>query len=1499
MDSFQKNFILRQNFRWNLRLPLFVGLGFTLATLFLYQGLNQQETKQAQRKVSLEVENIKTEIQDGLQERMMVITQQGRRWETSVLPRLPEWAMDAQQSLQNRPGYEATAWIDAKVLQTPQTGATESVRWVVSRPGSSISVATFHHPVVENSLREAAKTKQSVISPAFILPQQKVVFVMSSPLRTEQGIEGFIVGLFDSQTFLSNRLKSNLEHGYAIRISQQGYPLFQHRNVNDLREKTWQQETSLVLPSVTWQIQTIPSQKWLKQEHSVFPEVVLGSGLSLALFLSLTLYFSLRSQQKARQLAIVNQELKKEIDDRQITEARLQHREEQLMMALEAAQMGTWDWNLLTQEIHYSEQLGPLYGLGVGESHPTYEDFLAAIHPDDRLRVDRQIQEDLKTSHDFHLEFRILWGDRSEHWLSSQGQVLRNSQGKPQRVVGVTMDITQRKQIETEIQESAEKYRLLFCSELDAISLMDGETGDFLEVNRAFLNLYGYSEAEIKHLTFQDILRPEESCPISLKNSQEGSSLNPPQIQLQIHQKKDGTYFPVEICLGRFQWTNRSVTCAVVRDVTLRVAVETQLQQTASRLAALIENLQIGVLLEDAKGQILVANQEFCNLFGIERLPQELVGLNCREVAQVCQVLFANPPGFLAGLEERLKFQEIVVSEELYLADGRVLERDYIPLFVDKNYQGHLWKYRDITTRKRTEQALQTSESSLRSFYNSSSMMMGIVELLPDDILHISDNEATAKMFGRSLEDMKDCRASELGVPPALLQLWLSHYRQCQRLQTPLSFEYQHPMSHGDRTFSVTVAPLSFHGDHPPRFSYIVEDVTERKQVEKDVRYRLDIEKIALQISTQFIDLKLEEMDAGVHQALQILGEFIQADRGYVFQFQDPGKWLEQTHSWTSPKISVSQRQFQPSSPTEMSWQMAHYESLQPLIVQRVEQLPVTASLDQQSWEAQGVKSLIGIPLVSQGKLVGFTGFESLLSHRDWGENEQQLLSLAGVVFVNLLARKRTEEALRESRHFVQRITDANPNILYLYNLEHSDFAHSYVNQEVAKILGYSPQEWQELTHQHFESLIHPDDLPLLQQRLEKLGQIPEGEIVETEYRIRHKNGQWRWLHSRDTVFSRLADGKPQQILGTAQDITERQNTQHLLQEANHNLRRWVEELEMRSREITLLSEMSDVFQACLTVEEAYNAIATLIQPLFPDMSGGVYMISPSRTLVEAVATWGDDFCSQKLFTPTDCWALRRGKFHYVADWSTGLRCQHSHDPARILNQGQELLQTGSSLCVPMMAQGEALGLLFLHAADPSALHEARQNLAVTVAEHIALALANLTLRDTLRRQSIRDPLTGLFNRRYLEESLTREIHRAERKQQSLGVMMLDVDHFKRFNDTFGHEAGDTVLRELGVFLQKFVRESDIACRYGGEELTLILPEASEEATLQRAEQIREGVKHLNLEHRRQSLGNISISFGVACFPQHGLTGEALIQAADRALYQAKMQGRDRVVLAH
>jgi diguanylate cyclase (GGDEF)-like protein len=197
-----------------------------------------------------------------------------------------------------------------------------------------------------------------------------------------------------------------------------------------------------------------------------------------------------------------------------------------------------------------------------------------------------------------------------------------------------------------------------------------------------------------------------------------------------------------------------------------------------------------------------------------------------------------------------------------------------------------------------------------------------------------------------------------------------------------------------------------------------------------------------------------------------------------------------------------------------------------------------------------------------------------------------------------------------------------------------------------------------------------------------------------------------------------------------------------------------------------------------------------------------------------------------------------------------------------------------------------------------AALSEAKRQLAEAVAAQLGLGLANVQLREVLRIQSIHDPLTGLFNRRYMEETLEREVHRARRGGKPMSVLILDIDSFKQQNDVFGHEGGDAVLRELGRLLRESLRKEDIPCRYGGEEFVLVLPDAVLQGAVRRAEQLREAVKHLSIPYQGRKIGSITVSIGVAAFPEHGQDGRALLQAADVALYQAKHEGRDRVSVA-
>ncbi len=358
--------------------------------------------------------------------------------------------------------------------------------------------------------------------------------------------------------------------------------------------------------------------------------------------------------------------------------------------------------------------------------------------------------------------------------------------------------------------------------------------------------------------------------------------------------------------------------------------------------------------------------------------------------------------------------------------------------------------------------------------------------------------------------------------------------------------------------------------------------------------------------------------------------------------------------------------------------------------------------------------------------------------------------------------------------------------------------------------------------------------------------------------------------------------------LGLAAAMEENRKSDQAVRVTNENLRQSLNELERRNVVMSVLNEMGSLLQSCLSAEEAYNVLRQSMPQIFPNESGALYIMDPARDLVEAAALWGDHPPLQRIFAPKDCWALRRGRAHLSGADPMDLHCAHLGEPL-----------PATSLCLPMIAQGEILGVLHLENRAIEYPAGSIQQFSQTVTDSIALAMANLKLRESLRQQSIRDPLTGLFNRRYLEESLDRELRRATRNNTRIGLILLDLDHFKVLNDTYGHATGDQLLQELGGFLRGHIRGGDLACRIGGEEFLLLLPEASLEVTCQRAEEVLEGIRDLQIQNQPALSEPLTLSAGVAVFPEHGASRELLLQAADRALYRAKREGRNRLAIAN
>lgn len=464
---------------------------------------------------------------------------------------------------------------------------------------------------------------------------------------------------------------------------------------------------------------------------------------------------------------------------------------------------------------------------------------------------------------------------------------------------------------------------------------------------------------------------------------------------------------------------------------------------------------------------------------------------------------------------------------------------------------------------------------------------------------------------------------------------------------------------------------------------------------------------------------------------------------------------------------------------------------------------------------------------------------------------------------------KQAEEALRRSQQYARDIIESSLDMIVAIDLEQKIIEFNKAAQET---FGY---ELDEVMGKQIDFLYanQYEALTVFQTTL------TEGQCVREVSNIRKNGGVFPCLFSASILKD--VHGKIVGMMGISRDITEQKRTEEKLRQHNH--------------ELVLLSQLNELLQVCRSEQETYNVLKSMCKQFFPLASGHLAIMDESRALLNVVNSWGTLESDLSVFGIDDCWALRRGKIHYMGSSDNGPLCSHLH-----------LSPTNGYLCAPVSASGEILGIIHLsfgqHETDQCTgespgMMESKGMVVTRVAEHYALSLVNLRLRETLKQDSIRDALTGMYNRRYMEGSLERETRRAERHNVPVGIIMIDVDHFKHFNDTHGHEAGDVALRELGLFLRKNTRGEDIACRYGGEEFLLILPEASLENTRQRAEFLREEAQKLKIMYREKQL-QVSISVGVAALPNHGSDVKKAVKAADAALYRAKTGGRNQVVVA-
>lgn len=386
-------------------------------------------------------------------------------------------------------------------------------------------------------------------------------------------------------------------------------------------------------------------------------------------------------------------------------------------------------------------------------------------------------------------------------------------------------------------------------------------------------------------------------------------------------------------------------------------------------------------------------------------------------------------------------------------------------------------------------------------------------------------------------------------------------------------------------------------------------------------------------------------------------------------------------------------------------------------------------------------------------------------------------------------------------------------------------------------------------------------------------------------------------LPSGRVVLTNARPARGGSYVVTFTDVTEARRAASELTQAKQD----AEDAELRAREVLaserarqnearMLGQLDEWLQSCKSLDELFMIVTRFMDRLLPGSKGELYVYSNSRDALDGMCNWNTRDLHQNIAADT-CWALRRGRAYEYESQGLCFMCEHVENH----NHGVEVSEY---ICVPIVAHGDTVGLMhirFDHSSDAAAHVRDSAQFAIRCGEHISMAIANVKLRDELHDRSIRDPLTGLYNRRYFMEAIRREISLSERQGRTFGVISFDADKFKNFNDNHGHDAGDMVLRSIGARMNEVLTGSETACRFGGEEFAVLVPEADLERTVAVAEDLREAIAATQVRYLDGPLPRITISAGVSAYPVCGSSPQTLLKRADDALYRAKGDGRNCV----
>ncbi len=726
-------------------------------------------------------------------------------------------------------------------------------------------------------------------------------------------------------------------------------------------------------------------------------------------------------------------------------------------------------------------------------------------------------------------------------------------------------------------------------------------------------------------------------------------------------------------------------------------------------------------------------------------------------------------------------------------------------------------------------------------------------------------------------------------------------------------------------------------------------DATERRQAQESLRHRLEFEKLISGISTHFINVDPEELDASIHEALAAIAKFTGADRANVVLMSDDRKTATMTHEWVGPGIDSRKHVAQSLPVTHFRWTLETLSRSQNIYIHKLDDLPPEAQRERETHERFNTKSLLAVPMIANRTLLGYLGINSTQQEDAFSEETIGLLRIAGEIFLGAIQRNRAERALRSSEKRHRLLFERNLAGVYRNTI---DGAIVDCNDALAQMLGYESREDLK-AHMAGDLYFDPVERKAFIEKLRA-----EKTLTSIEICLRRKDGKPVWLVESVHLLGG-ENGEPEFIEGTLIDITDRKMAENALRESERSYRLLVERMREGLAQVDndgtflfvndrycemvgyshdeLIGRNADTLIAFPEDVELMHSKSELRKQGISDQ----YEVRARRK--DGTVIWleiggapvrdADDNVVGSIGVHNDITERRRAeealreseaRYRLMAENSTDMISRstpegtivYASEASRRLLGYEPAEITGRSVYEFVLdtdrEEVRYLSRLLLESGPMTFSYRVRRKDGTVVwFETTSRAIGESDTgriqeiisvsRDVSERkraeeqiefQAYHDALTGLPNRLLFRDRLTVALAHARRLKQPLAVMFLDLDRFKLVNDTLGHSLGDELLKGVAGRLRSALREEDSIARMGGDEFTLLLSDLeSADDAVRVAQKLLETIAQpISLDGHELF---ITTSIGIALFPADGDNAEELLQNADNAMYRAKEAGRN------